>query len=401
MIRAFLVAVCLCLLAGPSAAQLMGGAMYRCQLKVTAARGVHAPAMQHIYEAEGGCEEVDLGSSFRRQAHMTLRAVWDPQSRTFNERATLEGQGGGEVKSQFKCSEDPYLRGVFSGCTVMTHQNSTLWTTLSNQAQKGRPIGERFVNAKEAIRLSKQAPSGGSGVGSGASKAGQAIDKAPPQLSKGLSGGKPPPNSKTIDKIMPKLGGAVLMEQGVDRPGSDYHGFQMTQAKPVLCQQACNNDARCRAWTYVKPGIKGPKAACFLKDRIPLPRKDACCVSGHKPKPKLAPPKKQGSGQPSSNPNTMEKAVTKFGGALGGMEQGVDRPGGDYHGFPMGLGKPEQCREACKSDTRCRAWTHVKPGIKGPQAVCFLKNQVPPPRKDACCVSGVKKPKLKSPKAGH
>lgn len=385
MKRALLVTVCFCLFSGPSPAQLMGGTIYKCQLKLTAARGVHASAMRHIYEAEGGCEEVDLGSSFRRQAYMKLRAVWDPQSSTFNERATLEGQGGGEVKSQFNCSDDPYLRGVFAGCTVMTHQNSTLWTTLSIEVQKnGRPIGLRFVNAKEAIRLSKQAPPGGSGgLGSGASKA---VDKASSQEK-----GKP----KTIDKMMPKLGGAVLMEHGVDRPGGDYHGFALTQAqpRPEQCRQACTSDPRCRAWTYVKAGIKGPKAVCYLKDRIPPPRKDACCVSGHKPKPKLKSP-----GQPPPKPKPQlkappklkpaGKAISKLRGAL--MEQGVDRPGGDYHGFPLTQAKPDLCRQACRSDTRCRAWTYVKPGIKAPQAACYLKNAVPPPRKDACCVSGVK-----------
>jgi hypothetical protein len=42
------------------------------------------------------------------------------------------------------------------------------------------------------------------------------------------------------------------------------------------------------------------------------------------------------------------------------------------------------------SDPQCAAFTYVNPGVQGPNARCWLKNQVPPPVAAACCVSGAK-----------
>ena len=49
-----------------------------------------------------------------------------------------------------------------------------------------------------------------------------------------------------------------------------------------MCRQACLEDERCRAYTYVKPGVQGPKARCYFKDPAPAATADACCVSGVK-----------------------------------------------------------------------------------------------------------------------
>jgi len=70
-------------------------------------------------------------------------------------------------------------------------------------------------------------------------------------------------------------------EPDVNRPGSDYRNFDLNKAKPIVCRQACLDDQpRCRAWTYVKPGSQGPKARCWLKDKVPPPMPDTCCTSG-------------------------------------------------------------------------------------------------------------------------
>ena len=50
----------------------------------------------------------------------------------------------------------------------------------------------------------------------------------------------------------------------------------------------------------------------------------------------------------------------------------------------------EDCPKACSSDTKCKSWTWVKPGIKGPEGVCFLKNGIPEKSQNECCVSGIK-----------
>jgi hypothetical protein len=41
-------------------------------------------------------------------------------------------------------------------------------------------------------------------------------------------------------------------------------------------------EAKCKAWTYVKPGIVGNKAPCRLKNKAPPPLQDGNCLSGVK-----------------------------------------------------------------------------------------------------------------------
>jgi hypothetical protein len=78
------------------------------------------------------------------------------------------------------------------------------------------------------------------------------------------------------------------------------------------------------------------------------------------------------------------------GGAAVSLVVGQDRMGGDYKGFPLAQPDAQQCRQACADDAACKAYTYVKPGIKGPQAMCFLKSSVVPATADACCTSGAK-----------
>lgn len=78
--------------------------------------------------------------------------------------------------------------------------------------------------------------------------------------------------------IEPRIG---QTEFGIDRFGGDYRNFEMPP-DPVgaACNAACEEDGRCRAWTYVRPGYIGPAARCFLKERITRPRQKPCCISG-------------------------------------------------------------------------------------------------------------------------
>lgn len=76
----------------------------------------------------------------------------------------------------------------------------------------------------------------------------------------------------------PSFGQPVSMEPGTDRMGGDYKGFPIVDA--TSCRQACANDPSCQSYTFVKAGVKGPQAMCFLKSTIPPPTVDACCTSG-------------------------------------------------------------------------------------------------------------------------
>ena len=82
-------------------------------------------------------------------------------------------------------------------------------------------------------------------------------------------------------------GGGVIeprtgeIEYGIDRLGGDYRNFETTaNADGKVCAEACKGEARCRAWTYVRPGYAGAAARCYLKSRVTRPRRKPCCISG-------------------------------------------------------------------------------------------------------------------------
>jgi len=71
------------------------------------------------------------------------------------------------------------------------------------------------------------------------------------------------------------------VEVSIDRYGGDYRNFEMPKdPAPAACKKACEDDNRCRAWTYARPGYVGAAARCYLKDRITRPRRKPCCMSG-------------------------------------------------------------------------------------------------------------------------
>lgn len=149
-----------------------------------------------------------------------------------------------------------------------------------------------------------------------------------------------------------------------DRPGGDYANFTLRGGDPAVCAFRCERDARCRAWSFAYPTGDGG-AVCWLKSQVPQRVESADSVSGVR-----------GAG-----------VIEPRGQAV---EFSIDRTGGDYRSFelpsdPTGLA----CKAACDGETRCRAWTYLRPGYGGPAARCFLKDHVKPPRRRPCCVSGV------------
>lgn len=71
------------------------------------------------------------------------------------------------------------------------------------------------------------------------------------------------------------------MEDRVDRPGFDYDKFHINNRDPKRCQSECARDPqRCKAWTYVRPGIQHKHAVCYLKSAVPAARANNCCISG-------------------------------------------------------------------------------------------------------------------------
>ena len=77
------------------------------------------------------------------------------------------------------------------------------------------------------------------------------------------------------------------MEDGKDRWGSDYGHFEFdAEKKPIEeenkkeCQNTCAKEDKCKSWTYVKPGIQGKNAICWLKNAVANLSTNSCCTSG-------------------------------------------------------------------------------------------------------------------------
>jgi len=155
----------------------------------------------------------------------------------------------------------------------------------------------------------------------------------------------PPPPT-----LQPRELEAIELELNTDRVGGDYRSTNMD--RPSACATACAGAAQCKAWTWVKAGIQGPSAKCWLKSTVPAPQASDCCISGVKGEPR------------------------------------TDRVGGDYQS--TNVDNWAACATGCASDAQCRAWTWVKAGIQGPGAKCWLKSTVPAPQSSDCCVSGIK-----------
>ena len=69
---------------------------------------------------------------------------------------------------------------------------------------------------------------------------------------------------------------------------------------------------------------------------------------------------------------------------------GISLSGGDYKAVIMRSNDPDLCYQVCLRDQRCASWTFVYAGVQTSAPVCWLKSNVPLPRMDGNCVSGVK-----------
>lgn len=135
-------------------------------------------------------------------------------------------------------------------------------------------------------------------------------------------------------------------EVGRDRHGSDYKGFELATPDYRSCMSACSRESRCAAWTYVKPGVQGARARCWLKSSVPRSTANSKVISG-----------------------------VKF-----TVEPGFDYAGGDYKGVALSsTAAPTTCRSLCLAEVpRCRAWTFVLTGFQGSTPRCWLKEHVNP-----------------------
>jgi hypothetical protein len=172
----------------------------------------------------------------------------------------------------------------------------------------------------------------------------------------------------TTNAITVNSDAAILMSPmrgNINRPGSDIANMPLPAANPAMCQQQCADNASCRSWTYVNPGVQGPQAHCWLKNSMPLETADNCCTSGIKV---------------DIHPASMHS-----------LEGAVDRPGSDFANFDLPSADFHLCQGECAVNGTCRSWAYVEPGtIQGPNPRCWLKNATALPANNGCCVSGAK-----------
>lgn len=156
----------------------------------------------------------------------------------------------------------------------------------------------------------------------------------------------------------------VQAQWGFDRPGGDYASAVVRSGDPAVCAARCERDVRCRAWSFAYPAANRA-AACFLKSQVTTRVESQCCVTGVKGAALIEP-------------------------RVNGSEYAIDRVGGDYRSMEIAADATgSTCKAACQGESRCRAWTYVRPGYIGPSARCYLKDRVTRPRQRPCCISGV------------
>ena len=66
-----------------------------------------------------------------------------------------------------------------------------------------------------------------------------------------------------------------------DMPG-DRGGVAHNIDNAIACESACDRTQGCRGWTWVKPGVQGPRAVCWIKNQIVATMRSNCCISGYR-----------------------------------------------------------------------------------------------------------------------
>jgi hypothetical protein len=158
--------------------------------------------------------------------------------------------------------------------------------------------------------------------------------------------------------------GGFTVEYDTDRGGSDYKNYEVSGGHEV-CRDACANDPKCAAYTYVKPW-QGYSAKCWLKNSVPapVPGRD-CCISGVK---------NGGGGGTGFGPRNDQAGLT-----------------GERLTFYGGT-TPEQCQADCAGNSRCKGYTYIRAGAYNPNdpPMCYLMSEATGFTPSTCCISAIK-----------
>ncbi len=184
---------------------------------------------------------------------------------------------------------------------------------------------------------------------------------------------------------------------GVELEGGTYRYF--SDATPEACQSACRSESQCVAWDYVRPGIYGADARCFLKSKAATKVSSPCCLAGfERQTSENAAPVSATAVAANTAPaatGNRSPAAPAVGGLPPGFKLGEIMPGENFigsvlRGVEMPQGDPAACQAVCRSESDCAAWTYLypRPNFAGR---CLLKAVIPEPRQSGCCASGVER----------
>ena len=136
------------------------------------------------------------------------------------------------------------------------------------------------------------------------------------------------------------------VDADVDRVGGDFASLNLGAQDYGLCQQICNADGRCRAWTY------GDNGGCWIKNAAGTPKARSGKTTGVRGK---------------------------------SVEYDADRVGGDLYSLNLANNSPALCERICMNNPQCRAWSY-----SASRSFCWIKNSVPRAQAKRGSYSGVK-----------
>jgi hypothetical protein len=103
---------------------------------------------------------------------------------------------------------------------------------------------------------------------------------APTPLTPANPSAAPAPSTAAVKSLPALAPNPAPMLDGINLGGSDYSNFSIASNDPRTCQFACRADAKCAAWTLVRPRAEGDQSRCWLKSRVPPQSQSGCCISG-------------------------------------------------------------------------------------------------------------------------
>lgn len=227
------------------------------------------------------------------------------------------------------------------------------WSGSFAQAQVDRPTGRDATPWKDN-RLSKEANDILDNLE--AKRQGPSAPPSPPLLAK--------PSSETPATEPPQK--SFEAYEGYDVPGEDI-GEAVRGVSGGECETRCATETRCNAYTFDRRN-----GWCFLKSgagRLEANEKALSGVSRALP-------------QPSVDRNGIREFLTY---------DGYDIPGGDL-GAPLRGIPLDRCREVCRDNPRCDAFTYDKKS-----RWCFPKSGVSARADNPKAVSGVLVPRGHAP----